>query len=279
MTDTRPFDHQQYKDLLAAFALDALDDEERLDVADHLLECDSCTTEVDTLLDTTSLLALSESEPPPASLWNRIETEMRTSELKSVPTSAPTFIDQRSAAGPNSPERPPLSTGGTSDAGTELLAPVINLADRRRLKPWMAAVAGAAAASALVIPITRSTLTPKTSGIDVAQLAAAQEKTPGTRRIDLLTTDGSNRNMGDVIVTRDGKGYIRMHDAEHLADDRTYQLWTIVDGKPVSAGLLGTNPSVAAFAISSNAVAVAVSVEKSTGATTPEVGAIAVATL
>ncbi len=272
MSDTRPFDHQQYKDLLAAFALHALDDEERLDVADHLLECDACSAEVETMLDTASVLAFSESEPPPASLWNRIATEMQTSDppvTGQPPQSIRATLSPASAASSADPTQP----------SAQGLAPVINLAERRRMKPWIAAVAGAAAASALVIPITRSAINPKPPGIDVAQIAAAQEKTPGTRRIELLTTDGSKRSLGDVIVTKDGKGYIRLHNHEHLSDDHTYQLWTVVDGKPVSAGMLGTNPSVAAFAISSNAVAVALSVEKATGAAVPETGAIAVATL
>ncbi len=261
MSNIRPFDHQRYRDLLAPFALDALDDEERLDVADHLLECDACTVDVDDLLDTTSVLALSETEPPPAALWDRITSGMNAPEVDL--TIAPPAQDTVVRALRNEPEP---------------LAPVINLADRRRVKPWIAAVAGAAAASALVIPITRSTLQPKAPSFNLAQMAAEQAKVPGTRRIDLISTDGNAQRMGDVIVTSDGKGYIRMDDAEQLPDDRTYQLWTVVDGKPVSAGLLGRKPSVAAFAISSNAVAVAVSVEKASGAPAPEIGAIAVAT-
>ncbi len=261
MSNIRPFDHQRYRDLLAPFALDALDDEERLDVADHLLECDACTVDVDDLLDTTSVLALSETEPPPAALWDRITSGMNAPEVDL--TIARPAQDTVVRALRNEPEP---------------LAPVINLADRRRVKPWIAAVAGAAAASALVIPITRSTLQPKAPSFNLAQMAAEQAKVPGTRRIDLISTDGNAQRMGDVIVTSDGKGYIRMDDAEQLPDDRTYQLWTVVDGKPVSAGLLGRKPSVAAFAISSNAVAVAVSVEKASGAPAPEIGAIAVAT-
>ncbi len=258
----RPFEHQRYRDLLAPFALHALDDEERIDVADHLLECDLCSRDVEEMLETASVVALSESEAPPAALWTRISSEM-SDDAATAPVNssglAPTPTTTRPA-----PERP--------------LAPVVDIASRRRTRPLMAALAGAAAATAFVIPITRAALAPSTPSIDVAQIAAAQEKTPGTKRIDLLSTDGVTR-LGDVVVTQDGRGYIRLDKATKLPDDRTYQLWTVVDGKPVSAGLLGTEPKVAAFAISSNAVAVALSVERATGATSPETGPIAVATL
>lgn len=266
MSDHRPFDHQRYRDLIAPFALHALDDDERLDVADHLLECDLCSRDVEEMFETASVVALSESEAPPAALWARISSGMNV-DAPATSASAPV------------PSQPRASqTQPSVENQDRPLAPVVDLASRRRARPLVAALVGAAAATAMVIPITRAALAPSTPSMDVSQIAAAQEKTPGTKRIDLLSTDGVTR-LGDVVVTADGRGYIRLDNPPKLPDDRTYQLWTVVDGKPVSAGLLGTEPKVAAFVISSNAAAVALSVERSTGAISPETGPIAVATL
>ena len=47
----------------------------------------------------------------------------------------------------------------------------------------------------------------------------------------------------------DGTGYLAEHTLEPLPADRTYQLWAIVDGKAISAGILGPEPGVVPFHI------------------------------
>jgi hypothetical protein len=280
MNDRTDTDHIRYVDLLAPFALDALDDDERIEVAEHVATCSVCAAELDELLDTAAIVSLGESEAPPASLWGRIVTDMSTGADVLAPGSISAQHSSAHTSAPQESAERQLSADSQRSAGAA--APVIDLAERasrRRPSRWMSAVAGAAAAVALSVPITRATLTPepKSGTPNLEQLAVAQATQPGSRQIDLVSTDGITR-LGDVVLAADGRAYLRMDAADTLPADRTYQLWTVVDGKPVSAGLLGPSPTVAAFLVSPEAVAVAVSVERAGGASTPEVGPIAVAT-
>ncbi len=55
-------------DLLAAYALDAVDDVERRAVAQHLVECPACRAEVDGFRESLALLGAAAAVAPPASL-------------------------------------------------------------------------------------------------------------------------------------------------------------------------------------------------------------------
>ena len=47
----------------------------------------------------------------------------------------------------------------------------------------------------------------------------------------------------------DGTGYLTRHTLRPLPADRTYQLWAIIDGEVISAGVLGADPGVVPFRI------------------------------
>ena len=52
-----------------------------------------------------------------------------------------------------------------------------------------------------------------------------------------------------IVLMPDGTGYLAEHSLKPLPIDRTYQLWAIVDGKVISAGILGPEPGVVPFHI------------------------------
>lgn len=62
--------HSEIDELLGAFALDALDSDEKLRIEDHLRECPRCRTEVANHRETAALLAPAASAPD--KLWERI---------------------------------------------------------------------------------------------------------------------------------------------------------------------------------------------------------------
>ena len=65
-------------DQLAAYALDALDDDERAAFEQHLAECEQCAAEVHAFRGTTALLAYADEGPePPAALRERLLEEAR----------------------------------------------------------------------------------------------------------------------------------------------------------------------------------------------------------
>jgi Anti-sigma-K factor rskA/Putative zinc-finger len=255
-------DHQHIQSLLAPYALDALDDAERLMVAEHIESCESCADEVIELLDTASVVALGEAEAAPDSLWSKIATGMQADAATLAPSLKPV----------------PAPT-------IEPIASVISMASHRaerhaRIRPWVAALAGAAAALLIAIPLTRSLSgSPKSDAPNLVTLMASQAEATGSRTLPLVSTDEAASPIGEVVLTTNGAGFIRLDSAEPLPDGKTYQLWTVVDGKPVSAGLLGQKPTLAAFVVSSNAQAVALSVEDAVGATAPSADPIAIAAI
>jgi hypothetical protein len=280
--------HDEIRSMLGAYALDAIDDDERLCIADHLSDCNECAFEVVELLDTASVVALSTHEPVPELLWSKISAGMSTAAGGTSTTVTSLLGSQPESTWP-AIVRPEQVVDLTDEVQLESApAPIATVSDmathratraKRGVSARVVVTAFTSAAAAILIvgPIAQSFIQPKP--VTMTSLAAAAEKTTGTRTIDMVSTGDSVTRIGDVVITTNGEGFIRIDDLPVLPDGKTYQLWTVVDGKPVSAGLLGTQPGTAAFVVSSNAQAVALSVEDSVGATQPSVGPIAVAAL
>jgi anti-sigma-K factor RskA len=239
--------HSEIQSLLAPYALHALDDTERALVDAHLATCHTCADELADLLETASMVTLTEVEAPPTQLWSRIETGMRAEEPPSA-TSLP-------------PAMTPLAT--VSDLGDERLR-------RRGIRN---ALLSAVAAAAIVVPITASVVRPGTPSI--AALATKAAASPNARKIALLSPDESR--LGEVILDAKGNGYLVNETLAPLPEGQSYQLWTIVNGAPVSVGLLGRNPTTSAFSAAAKVEAVAVTIEKDTGAAAPTATPLGVA--
>jgi anti-sigma-K factor RskA len=221
-------------ELLAAFALDAVDDDERVQVEAWIARTPRARRDVDELRETASLLTLSPADDElPADLWSRIESHL---------SEAP----------------PPLR-----------LAPVYALdaadapANRTRSarRTWLV---GIAAAVAVVIAVAVGIVAAqKNSDQDarLAQLAEGMHGTameraasaaamePGSRVAQLVADDG--KVMANIVTTDDGRGYLVVERLPRLPEGQTYQLWALMpDGMEptmVSVGVLGRAPAVSAF--------------------------------
>lgn len=68
---TSELGHGEIEELLGAYALDAVDADERIAVERHLASCRWCTLEVDLHRDAATLLVRG-SPTPPLALWQRI---------------------------------------------------------------------------------------------------------------------------------------------------------------------------------------------------------------
>lgn len=234
--------HDEIKSLLAPYALHALDGDDLRIVETHVDGCRECADVLADLLETASMIALTELEAPPTQLWERIEHGMRAEK----PTGAPQPV---AAETPREPST------------------VISL-DQERLRrrgSIRAGVVGAVAAAAVLVPITAFVVQPGTPSI--AALADRAAKSSGARRVSLDSSDKTK--LGEVIIDTNGHGYFRSVSLKALPEGKTYQLWTIVDGAPVSVGVLGRSPKTSAFTADSQIQAVAVSIENSSGAVTP----------
>lgn len=216
-------------ELLGAYALDALDGDELVQVEEWLERSPDARDEVAALRETVALLAYGSAEAPP-SLWSRIEEALG--------------------------EEPP--------ALVLPLAPHPALARGRR-KPGVAmrATAALAVTSAIAAGVTAVIVSNEMSRQDerltrvaadmehtnLLRAAAAVANDPDARRIRLVADDESV--SADVAVMPDGEGYLTAHGVPRLPEGRTYQLWAMTGdaGSPrvISAGVLGRSFDVAAF--------------------------------
>jgi Anti-sigma-K factor rskA, C-terminal/Putative zinc-finger len=232
--------HDEFQELLGAYALDAVEDDDRLLVEDHLRTCAACREEVQAHREVAAHLA--EAGAAPTQLWGRIAASLH------------------------------------ADEGGEGLGTIYPLARPRRR--WLpAALAGAAAAVVVAALAVLGWQVHHESGqVDrlraavgppsVARAAEAALADPNARLAVLASADGRLQVTG--VLEPDGSGYlVRASDLPTLAAGRTYQLWGVVGSQKISLGLLGPAPSVVAFHAGAPVSALAITAEAGGGAIQP----------
>ena len=221
-------DHVVVEELRGAFALDALDPEERRLVERHLEACPRCLAEVQEHREVAALF-LSSADRPPEGLWDRIVGEL-------------------------APEAPSYD-----------LAPIVPIearsrASSRRLVGWgwaaaaaviLALTAGLALQSARIADLSATVGNLQTDPLQQAVSAALQD--PTATVASLTGVDASTGNILAVVLP-DGTGYLLQSSLSPLPETLTYQLWAVVDGKVISAGVLGNRPGIVPFRINSAAL-------------------------
>jgi anti-sigma-K factor RskA len=247
--------HDEAQELLGAYAVHALDDDERDGVDSHLVSCPDCSEELGMLLEASAAMGMTDREPPSADLWQRIRTEVRN----------------------GSDAAPTKSATAETDDG---IAGVIRLDAARehrrdRQSRWRIAAASAAAAVAVAVPLTLTFS--GGSGTSLAALANTAAKQTNSRTIPLLDSNGDQ--LAEAVLTANGQGYVRNSTLPALPPGQTYQVWFIDSGVPVSSGLLGQAPKVSAFAARADVDAIAISVEPSKGSLAPSTTPVAVGEL
>ena len=124
-------------------------------------------------------------------------------------------------------------------------------------------------AAALVVgAIVGTNLSESTPSMREVAVAAAAD--PGATTIVMTSPAGSEINT-EVVLASDGTGYLLGESLPALNEDRTYQLWLIVDDQVISAGLLGSDPGVVQFRAEGDVVGMAVSNEVAGGVVVSEV--------
>jgi anti-sigma-K factor RskA len=199
--------------LVGAYALDAVDDLERVAFERHVLACEGCRGEVDELRETASRLADSTwSVPPP---------KLRT--------------DVLAAIGRTRQLPPGESARREPDA-------------RAAVSRWRRYTAGAAAACVLATGAGAATWAVQEQRVRAKNtaVAAAQLREARTQAIlaapDLVVRTAPMIGGGRVTVassTLQGASVVSLRADRAPATDRAFQLWTIRGtAKPVNAGLL-----------------------------------------
>ena len=207
-------------DLLPAYALDAVDDDERAAVEAHLAAHPEQRDEVGDLQVAASMLAHA-GGPPPEGVWERLESMIATTPPppRLVP---PAVLSPRSA---------PVTQTARPDPRPD-----------RRWR-WLAA-----AAAVVALVFGGLWLADRGGGgggaADTASLAATAATAPDARHASLVDDSGTTR--ATAVVTTDGTGYLTS-ELPPAPAGHTYQLWGITRTGTVSLGVLGRDPGTVAF--------------------------------
>ncbi|MCC5951784.1 MAG: anti-sigma factor [Acidimicrobiia bacterium] len=259
-----PMDHSNVEALLAAYALDAVTDEERRAVDDLLETSEDLRAEVADHLEVAALLGTVPDDPP-AAVWDRIADQLDD------PISEQVFEREPSANADAHTVQP-----GAADRPSEVVP--MRRSSSPQLGGWrLLAVAAVALALVAVGALVARAVAPTTER-DLATEAVTAAAEPGARTWELLGDD--DRRLATVVLRADGEGILVADDLPPLDAARTYQLWALAgpDGSvPISLGVLGANPAAAAFTAETPVAGMALSIEARGGAVAPADGPIAVA--
>ena len=245
--------HEVAQELLAVYALNAVDGEERADLQLHVDECVRCSSELDALRSVSTAMG-DHGEPASQELWERISSHL---------------YDGTGTV-------PAIRTLGLPGAT------VVPLGGRRafRLRAKYAVSAFAVAAAALVgilginlasadnhITQLNSALTIATGATNQALINAALA-TPGHLDVNLT---GSHSSSLARFVLLNGQGYLVSSNFATLPSTETYQLWGIINGKPISIGVMGNEPVTVSFTFvgSKSPSEIAVTIEPTGGSVAP----------
>ena len=197
-------------DLLALYALDGLEPEERAQVEAHLAGCAACRAEAAREQTLVALLA----EGLPAAVP---DPRLRAKTLGRI------GIKSAKPARPVAPRQP--APGGIT---LPRWVPVLLSLALAVLAGWNVYLTGQL--STLQRQLTTTT---RAVGLITG---------PATASIDLRPPDGLTEMRGSAYVSTDAQSVVLV--VQHLAplpEDETYQAWLITDNGPVSAGLFAVN--------------------------------------
>jgi predicted anti-sigma-YlaC factor YlaD len=242
--------------LVGAYAVDAVDDDERARFEAHLSTCGQCRAEVDSLRGTAAHVAALADTPPPASLKAAL---MR--DIGSVRPLPPVVAEQQ-----QEPSGPPAAAQTAQPAAgpDELRARRESRAHARN--PVVRWVAGAAAAAAIVVG--GAVWHPWDSGAPRTTVSASQQvmqARDARTYTDRSTTVVRSASLGKAVV----KATLPPPPAGHV-----YELWLQrPDGKMARAGVVsdvaGVRNGVVLDGDAATATGVGITVEPEGGSDAP----------
>lgn len=251
-----PMNDPQLDALLGAYALDALEPEERALIEDYVEQNARARAEVDELRESAAALALSPVDDlrAPERLWDRISASIAESDEQ---VAAPVSLDEQR--------------------------------ERRRKRTTRAGVLLAVAAAIVAVVLAVQVISlrgrlddarePGAVGASAAFERAKSES--GARQIALAPAKGAE--VARIVLLPDGTGYLKNDGMKPLGAEQTYQLWALTGdaGNPtaISAGVLGAAPRAAAFKAAGDVRGFALTIEKSPGVVASKQPAYASASL
>lgn len=226
--------HLEVEELLGAYALDAIDAGERRMVERHVRRCPTCEVEVREHREVAAGFAPVGFAPD--GVWDSIADAMEEAPppLELVPVG--------SSVGMRRSRRAPLLTALATVAAVAAAVLGVRLVDQgRQLDQMQTAMAA--------------------EGLQRAAAVALAD--PTARTVELRAADGLA--AARIALLPDGRGYLIADDLPGLGMNHTYQLWALVDGHRIPAGILGRRPKVTVFNVSGPVAGFAVTEEQAPG--------------
>ena len=245
----RELSHAEAVELLGAYALDALEADERVAVEGHASRCPSCRAEIVDHREVAGLLTPGWAKPPPG-LWDRIAASLQEvpPPLDLAPVIAMKARERRGtvAGSPASPRRRTVGAGVAAMVAVAAVTVIGFLGfrvadDNRRL----------------------DRLAIGEHGQELQRSVNAALAEPDARRVSLRSEDGAR--SAEAVVLPDGTGYLVRHNLPALSPDKTYQLWAVVGTSRISVGVLGPQPRIASFKMDGAVSALAITEETGGG--------------
>jgi len=214
-------------ELLGAYALDAVSDEERLEIEEYLQVDPRARAEVQDHREVATMLAWT-GVAAPDGLWERIAGQLDdTAPAPTGELAAVLAFD----AGRGSD----VATAGSSSGRRRHSL-------TRNIGTWAAVSAAAALIAVFVVNVVQD------RGRDQTPIQAAVEQARNDRDSTVATLAAADGTVGaQAIIDQDGHGYLIAGQLPTLSSDRTYQLWGVINGKAISLGILGHAPEVETF--------------------------------
>jgi anti-sigma-K factor RskA len=218
-------------ELLGAYALDAVDIDERRRIEDYLESNPRAAAEVREHREVATMLAYTGMDAPDG-LWDRIVSTIE----EPAPEPGPELAKVLPMESPRRSTSPAASFG-----------------------KWILATAAAA-----VIAIVAVSFVDRDATSDPLQLAVEEARADRDTRIAVLTAEGSPVEI-EAVVDENGRGFLVADALPQLPRDQTYQLWGVVGDDVISLGILGPNPELEPFSARVELAALAVTIEPAGG--------------
>ncbi len=279
--------------LLGAYALDAVDDLERVRIDRYLAASPRARAELDDHLQVAMMLGNS-AGPAPASVWEQIDAKVQATprpRRQSAPTMSataqPTPPARSGTPQPSStvvlPPRRPLGLGLLAAACVAALMAVstITFNQSRRINNLQASVTQAQTDAKRERDRVRS----EQNRIAALERELISSSTADARVARLLSTSTGKvveLQAGDAAVGRvvfdpiTGEGFIISTALKPLPNGRTYQLWGVHGDTVLSLGVLGRKPATQGFSADGSWSAFVVTEEASPGVASSTNPALAV---
>lgn len=254
--------HEEIEELLGAYALDAVDIEELRVVEEHLQACPRCASEVAAHREVAGWVG-NFGGAAPDQIWDRIAASIAGEDLGA---------SSAQGAGGNQANRNASALSRlASERGEKAMhdamafrGPSSSSPLRARQRIWVLGGLGAiAAALAVVVGVLSfdvssldnrvAAVTNAVSSGSVAESALAASLDPRSEQVVLAPKSSPGAVGAELVVLRSsGVAYFVGTSMPGLAPDKTYQIWSLVGGEPVSLGILGADPRYSELKVASN---------------------------